>query len=124
MLPGPLGPGRDTHARQVKGYWPDKAQSAGPPGLEFCTGPTTDRNINEKFDICAGRVSGILVKEVKARRKPLPKSWQPSSEDHVAANGAWRKKCNRWEDLEQYSSHGEGLAEVEGPRCCPTRHPA
>lgn len=31
-----------------------------------------------------------------------------------------------WEDLEQqlsHSSHGEGLADVEGSRCCPTHHP-
>ena len=27
------GPGRDTHARQVKGLGPDKEQSTGPPGL-------------------------------------------------------------------------------------------
>ena len=32
------------------------------------------------------------------------------------------KKSNGWEDLEQYSSHGEGPAEVDGPRCCPTHH--
>ena len=27
------GPGRDTHARKVKGLGPDKEQSNGPPGL-------------------------------------------------------------------------------------------
>ena len=32
--------------------------------------------------------------------------------------GRWRKDGK---DLEQHSGHGEGQAEVEGSRCCPTR---
>ena len=50
------------------------------------------------------------------------KAKEGSSEDHVAAEGGERNATDG-KDLEQHFSHGEGPAEVEGSRCCPTRHP-
>ena len=43
------------------------------------------------------------------------------SEDHVSADGRERTAADG-KDLEQHSSHGEGQAEVDGSRYCPTRH--
>jgi len=51
------------------------------------------------------------------------KAKEGSSEDHLAADGGERNATDG-KDLEQHFSHGEGPAEVEGSRCCPTRHPA
>ena len=43
--------------------------------------------------------------------------------NYVAADGGEGNKTDG-KDLEQFSSHDEGQAEVEGLGCCPTRHPA
>ena len=44
-------------------------------------------------------------------------------EDQVAADSGEGHEADG-KDLEQHSSHGKGPADVEGLRCCPTRHPA
>ena len=44
-------------------------------------------------------------------------------EDHVAAESG-KRNASDGKDLEQHSIRGEGPAQVEGPPCCPTLHPA
>ena len=51
------------------------------------------------------------------------KAKEGSSEDHVAMDGG-ESNSPDGKDVEQHFSHGEGPAEVERSRCCPTRHPA
>ena len=50
----------------------------------------------------------------RKRRRGRPKCTAADSGGRNATDG---------KDLEQHFSHGERPAEVEGSRCCPTRHP-
>ena len=42
----------------------------------------------------------------------------------MAADGGERNATDGKDRLGQHFSPGERPAKVEGPRCCPTRHPA
>jgi len=73
--------------------------------------------------------TAMIMGAVSTKTTPLIGFWNVGkakegwSEDHMAADGGERNATDG-KDLEQHFSHGERPAEVEGPRCCPTSHPA